>query len=78
MPHLGVISIWKLLCTMFTSSLRFEGVMKTLWSILSFKTKYQNGSTPDKHSVYTFSAPAPNNCRNVALIRVFLPAPLGP
>ena len=35
MAHLGVISMWKLLWTMLTSSFRFEGVMKTRWSIFS-------------------------------------------
>jgi hypothetical protein len=33
--HLGVISMWKLLCTMFTSILRFDGERNTRWSILS-------------------------------------------
>lgn len=33
--HLGVISMWKLLCTIFTSSFLLEGVSNTRWSILS-------------------------------------------
>ena len=67
---------------MFTSSLRFDGVRNTRWSIFSWIFGSGIGKLSSERAVSmeqrTLSTPFPNNSRRTQLILVFLPAPDGP
>ena len=72
LTYLGVISIWKLLWTMFTSNFRLDGVMNTLWSILSYENDIQQRTARiqvhEAYLFYTFSKQLPQHTSYACLL----------